>query len=63
MRIPVKAGDHSLQLEDKFATSVNRITETKEFSVAKGEIKVWRQRTFPGLTAAEQQTMAGFAAQ
>jgi hypothetical protein len=63
VRIPVKAGDHSLQLEDKFATSVNRITETKEFSVAKGEIKVWRQRTFPGLTAAEQQTMAGFAAQ
>lgn len=57
VRIPLTAGEYDLSLSNQFVKGAGEVNEHKIVNLEKGDIHVWRQRSFPQLTQAEKQTL------
>lgn len=62
-RIPLEEGEYDLRLTNTFVKSGGLVSADKQVVLKKGDIHVWRHRSFPQLSAAKQQTLVKAAAE
>lgn len=58
VRVPVVSGDYNLSLSNTFSRGRGVVFADQQVSLKKGQIHVWRQRSFPNLGYAGQQMLA-----
>lgn len=57
VRIPIEAGEHHVSLSNRFLKGTGAVSVDQTINLEKGDIHVWRQRSFPSLSYAAQQTL------
>ncbi|GLQ30601.1 hypothetical protein [Litoribrevibacter albus] len=57
VRVPMVAGEYNLSLSNTFSRGRGIVSADQMVKLEKGQIHVWRQRSFPQLSHVEQQTL------